>query len=201
MREKYSECENFPIKEGSMPARKLQSLNQSHQTKEEKSERESGEAAMTPVTQIDIKPPALLQKHPHAKKTWTRLIGLYFEVDGTIVTAFDADLLVKYCLLEEECLWWEARRAALEKNIARVDKLLANKEKAKDLDAKSYLELMSLYNALNARVQGFDARLDAKRALQLKIAQSLYLTPRSRAGVAPTSKPKENEDGFGSEFD
>jgi hypothetical protein len=36
-----------------------------------------------------------------------------------------------------------------------------------------------------------DARLDGKRKLLHSIAQSLYLTPRSRAGVAPPEKEPE----------
>jgi hypothetical protein len=36
-----------------------------------------------------------------------------------------------------------------------------------------------------------DARTDAKRKTLLAWRQSLYLTPRARAGVAPSEKPKE----------
>jgi phage terminase small subunit len=184
-----------------MPASKLQTLNKSHQTKAEKETRESSEAAMTPATQLDLKPPALLQKRKHARATWSRLIGLYQEVDGTIVTAFDADLLTKYCILEEECLWLEGKRAQVDQNANRIDKLLKNKEKAKEFDAEGYVAMLQQYNALNARVQGLDARLDGKRKLLHDLSKSLYLTPRSRAGVAPTGKPKEEEDGFGKEYD
>jgi hypothetical protein len=132
---------------------------------------------------------------------WKRLIALYGEVDGTIVTAFDANLLTRYCLLEEECLWLDGKRTEVDNNAKRLDKLLNTKAKLKEVDAENYLGLLQQYNALNARVQGLDARLDGKRKLLVAIEQSLYLTPRSRAGVAPTEKTKENPDGFGSEFD
>ena len=46
-------------------------------------------------------------------------------------------------------------------------------------------------NALIQRFQGMDARLDGKRKLIFSLAQSLYLTPRSRAGVAPEEKDGE----------
>lgn len=182
-----------------MPAPKSQSLNRSHQTREEKQERESAEAAMTPKTQLETRPPALLQKHKPAQEIWKRLIGLYQEVDGTIVTAFDADLLAKYCLLEEECTWLEKKRSEVEKNCDRLNKQLA-KMNPKAEQLKDYYSLLTQYVALTARVQGLDARLDGKRKLVHALAQSLYLTPRSRAGVAPASKTKEQEDGF-SEFD
>ena len=51
---------------------------------------------------------------------------------------------------------------------------------------------MEQYNALVARLIGIDARLDGKRKLEHTLAQSLYLTPRARAGVAPADrKPPE----------
>jgi hypothetical protein len=46
-----------------------------------------------------------------------------------------------------------------------------------------------------------DGRVDRKRALLLQLRQSLYLTPRSRAGVMPKSKSEEKADEFGDEFD
>ena len=39
-----------------------------------------------------------------------------------------------------------------------------------------------------------DARLDGKGKYLHSLEQSLYLTPRSRAGVAPVQKEKEKED-------
>jgi phage terminase small subunit len=39
-----------------------------------------------------------------------------------------------------------------------------------------------------------DARLDGKRKLLHTLSQSLYLTPRSRAGVAPEQKEPEHDD-------
>ena len=174
-----------------MPAKKPSTLTTRHDTKADRDARESAENAMTPKTQLPTKPPPLLQKHPQARGIWTQLVGLYSEVQGKIVTAFDEHLLAKYCLLEEECVWLEGKRAAVDKQIVRIDKLLANKEKAKQLDSDQYISLLQQYNALNARVQGLDARLDGKRKLVHALAQSLYLTPRSRAGVAPPEKPPE----------
>src|SRR5688572_29887981 len=102
-----------------MPARKPQSLNRSHQTNDEKRERAEQESALQPITQLDLNPPPLLQKRKQARETWKRLVGLYFEVEGSIITAFDADLLIKYCILEEECLWLEGKRAEVDQLSAR----------------------------------------------------------------------------------
>jgi len=38
-----------------------------------------------------------------------------------------------------------------------------------------------------------DGRVDRKRDLMFKMRQHLYLTPRSRAGVAPSQKEREKE--------
>jgi len=172
-----------------MPARKPSTLNTRNDTKADRLKREAVESAMTPVTQLSSKRPLLLQKHKHASAIWKRLIGLYSEVEGTIATAFDEDLLTKYCILEEECIWLDGKRAEVDKNAKRLNKLLENKARLKEVDAEKYLGLLQQYSALNARVQGFDARLDGKRKLLHSLAQSLYLTPRSRAGVAPPEKP------------
>lgn len=184
-----------------MPAKKTQLLSKRHSTKEEIEQREAAEEAMTPITQLPTDPPPLLQKHKIARETWTRLVGLYFEVKGTLITAFDADLLAKYCILEEECLWLEGKRAEVDRNAMNLNKRLAKIKDPKGEQLKTYYQLLEQYNALNARVQGLDARLDGKRKLVHSLAQSLYLTPRSRAGVAPTGKAKEEPDLFGGQFD
>ncbi len=183
-----------------MPAKKPQSLSNRHSTKEEIDERAAAEAAIAPITQLSTKPPPLLQKHKGARATWSRLVGLYLEVKGTIITAFDADLLAKYCILEEECLWLEGKRAEVDRTAVKLNKQIA-KITPKGERMKVYYQLLEQYNALNARVQGLDARLDGKRKLLHSLAQSLYLTPRSRAGVAPTEKAKELPDQFGKEYD
>ena len=184
-----------------MPKAKPSTLNIRHSTKEEQQERESAEVAMRPATQLDKNPPPLLQKRKHAAATWIRLIGLYEEVEGKIITAFDEDLLAKYCLLEEECMGLDDLRIQVARSALMVSQQIDKQSKLKNIDGDQYIELLKQYNALAARVQGLDARLDGKRKLLVTIAQSLYLTPRSRAGVAPTEKPKENPDGFGKEFD
>jgi hypothetical protein len=60
---------------------------------------------------------------------------------------------------------------------------------------KDYFNALAQANALLQRFQGMDARLDGKRKLIYALAQSLYLTPRSRAGVAPTEKEPDEPGG------
>ncbi len=172
-----------------MPARKPKSLNRRHSTKAEKAERESAELAMTPTTKLSESPPAILARHKKAMQTWKRLVGLYFEAEGEIVTAFDEDALAKYCLLEEECLVLEDLRDGVLGDYEGIHKQLA-RMKPKGEEMKIYYSLLEQVNALLARYQGLDARLDGKRKHVHTLAQSLYLTPRSRAGVAPTEKAK-----------
>ena len=85
-----------------MPAKKPKSLTKRHDTKKDRQAREDGEKAFTPRTSISKTAPAALKGHARAVATWRRLVGLYFETEGTIITAFDEDLLIKYCLAEEE---------------------------------------------------------------------------------------------------
>lgn len=145
---------------------------------------------MTPKTELTLNPPAALNGHKTAADVWKRLVGLYLETEGTIITAFDADLLVKYCLAEEELLELFTLRASIKKLWEQHVKMLsAMKPKGDQL--KDYFNALAQANALLQRFQGMDARLDGKRKLVFALAQSLYLTPRSRAGVAPPEKEPE----------
>lgn len=142
---------------------------------------------MTPKTALKIKPPAELKGHASAAAIWRRLVGLYVETEGTIVTAFDADILVKYCLAEEELIELFLLRASIKKLWLQHLKMLnAMKPKADQL--KHYFDALAQANALLQRFQGMDARMDGKRKMIFALAQSLYLTPRSRAGVVPQEK-------------
>lgn len=173
-----------------MPAKKSSSLNKRHDTKKDKQSRESAEAAMTPTTQLTGKPPPALTGHKHAAATWTRLLSLYDETQGTIITAFDADILIKYCLAEEELNELAGLRRVIFQTWNTHLKWL-NNLKPKGDQIKDYLGALQQANALLQRFQGMDARMDGKRKLVFSLAQSLYLTPRSRAGVAPQEKPPE----------
>lgn len=146
---------------------------------------------MTPTTQLTRKAPERLRGHAPAQATWKRIVGLYLELDGTIATAFDVDLLTKYCLLTEEVVELEKLRAEMKRDYDEQRKA-AKKIKPNADNLKDYLALWTIVNALGTKFQGMDARLDGKRKLMHSLEQSLYLTPRSRAGVAPQAKEPED---------
>jgi phage terminase small subunit len=104
-------------------------------------------------------PPAMLRGNAAAQKVWRRVMRLYADVEATIVTGLDQDLLIEYCTVVAEVEELNGLRAAL----------------ADDMDA-----LIKL-----------DARVDRKRAHLHKLRESLYLTPRARAGVAPAAAQAE----------
>lgn len=178
-----------------MPARKPAILSRRNDTKADKADRAQGERAMTPKTELRLKPPAVLNGHKVAKTTWERVVGLYNELEGRIATGFDADVLVKYCLLEEEVILMAKLRDGVLQDYEK------NRKKANmtvDLEVK--MNLYVIVNALLKLYQGMDARLDGKRKLLFALSQSLYLTPRSRAGVEPPTKedptPKSEMEGL-----
>lgn len=175
-----------------MPAAKNSALNKRHDTKADKQKRESAEAALIPRTQLSAKdPPAELRSHKTARATWTRLVNLYSETQGTIITAFDQDLLIKYCLAQQELSELLAIRAAIEDAWKYSLKVLNGFKPDGKGEIKDHLAALQNANDLLKRFQGMDARVDGKRKLIFSFEQSLYLTPRSRAGVAPVEKPKE----------
>jgi phage terminase small subunit len=173
-----------------MPARKPVALVVRAETKDTRSARETGESALTPRTQLTDATPPILRGHKKAVSTWKRLVRLYQEIDGTIVTAFDADLLIKYCLLEEEVDELALMRKRIKAEWENKLKA-ANRIRLSEVNLKEWVQMWTVINALFARFQGMDARLDGKRKLLLSISQSMYLTPRSRAGVAPPEKPED----------
>ena len=149
---------------------------------------------MMPKTLLTAAVPVRLRGRAHtlAAAVWKRTVSLYLELEGDIVTAFDYDLLVKYCLLEEEMVELEVMRGQIkidwETNAKAAKKIKPNTDTLKD-----WVQMWNVVNGLFQRFQGIDARLDGKRKLLHILAQSLYLTPRSRAGVAPAEKEVEPE--------
>ena len=99
-----------------MPARKPTSLSQRHDLPADKAARAAAESAMTPRTALTARPPADLKGHPRATAVWKRTLTLYGETEAKIVTGFDSDLIVKYCLLEEECVELAALRKEIKKD-------------------------------------------------------------------------------------
>jgi len=173
-----------------MAPRKPAALISRDETKADRQARVDGESALQPATTLTQKPPAQLLGHHVAWSHWKRLIGLYQEVEGKVVTAFDVDLLLDYCLVIEELrVDLPKLQNMLMATYERLD------EKSKDVvDDETLFKLTRELSNLAARIQAMDARRDRKRTLAQNLRQTLYLTPRSRAGVAPPTKPPEEPD-------
>jgi hypothetical protein len=112
---------------------------------------------------------------------------LYGELEAQVVTRLDADLLVDYCMLIEQVAELDKMRRSTYAMWERVsgDMNAANLEVA--------LQAAALAEDLLESLVKIDGRADRKRALALQMRQSLYLTPRARAGVAPKQKDKEEQ--------
>ncbi|GAP11755.1 hypothetical protein BECAL_02948 [Bellilinea caldifistulae] len=163
-----------------MPVRKPRALIVRHETAAEKTERESREMAMRPNRDLPLSAPARLRGHEIAEATWRRLMREFMSLEGEIVTRLDFDLLVDYCILTEQVHELDAmRKAAYDRWVSL------------QIEQASEETLVEAYDV----VVKLDSRTDRKRALLLQIRQSLYLTPRARAGVAPAKKePDEPKD-------
>jgi len=169
-----------------MPARKPSALIQRHETAAETQARTERESALRPDRQLPVSAPASLHGHPVAESAWRRLMRVYSEIEGEIVTRMDMDLLLDYCILTEQVVELDKmRKAAYQvwKTLNEAfDQLGSPQEK---LDA-----VVNLQVAMD-KVIKLDGRVDRKRALLHQWRQSLYLTPRARAGAAPAKKEEE----------
>ncbi len=155
-----------------MPARKPKALIVRHETAAEKSRRESGEMAMRPNRELPLNAPSRLRGHEIAEATWRRLMREFMSIEGEIVTRLDFDLLADYCILIEQIHELDAMRKTAHDRW---------RELLKDQSDEKVIEACDM-------VVKLDSRADRKRALLLQLRQSLYLTPRARAGVAPSKK-------------
>lgn len=157
---------------------------------------------MTPRTELTVDLPEQLtgRDNAFAADTWKRIVGLYSETEDKIATAFDLDLLIKYCLLEQEVRQLADMRKAIHADWEANQKA-ARKIKPKAAAIDEWLQMWGVVNSQLERFKSFDARLDGKRKLLFTLSQSLYLTPRSRAGVPPKQKEHEPPDEFGDKFD
>jgi len=145
-----------------MPARKPSGLIERHETAAERRARVAREDALRPGRGLSVNPPAALKAHPAAQKAWRRLMRLFNDLEAEIVTRLDMDLLLEYCLCLEQ--------------IGELDEMRKKLLDAEEQDIELFVKI--------------DARADRKRDHLLKLRQSLYLTPRARAGAAPAQKEK-----------
>lgn len=174
-----------------------------HQTAEEKQARADREEAVRPERQLPRSAPARLAGHPTAEETWRRIMRMYDQVEAEIVSRLDMDMLVDYCMLVDQLAQLDLMRTTTYKLWlemgARHDRLLKEAEaalktnmedEAEKLDDAAVVMAAKCLDAFEAVVK-LDGRADRKRDLLFKMRQSLYLTPRARAGATPGQKAKE----------
>ena len=145
---------------------------------------------MQPRTALTRKPPAALVGHKTAIATWKWAIGLYSEVEGRIATAFDENLLIRYCLAYEQYFHDQNLLKEITEDYRKMLKVV-QKIKSNPENYGNIAKLWTQVNAIGQRMQGMDGRLDNKSKMLHSMEQSLYLTPRARAGVEPPMKEPE----------
>lgn len=163
-----------------MPAKKPNGLITRARTKEESETRAAGEKAMQPTGDVFARVPAALKSHTVATLAWKRLAENHYALpdENRWLCLLDLDMLVDYCLLFEQVVEMDAVRAAIIKSMTGPKKKLKKGEPVESV--KTIEDLVKI-----------DGRLDRKRALLFQMRQSLYMTPRARAGVVPDGKEKK----------
>ena len=172
-----------------MPTRKPTALIERHETAAEIAEREGRDAAMRPSRRITANPPSALKGHPEAKVIWRRMMRIYGQLEAEIVTRLDMDLLLDYCILSEQVIELDRMRRAAYEVWSKMND--AWNEMGEEISIKEKMdEAVKVNMAMNDCVK-LDGRVDRKRALLFQLRQSLYLTPRARAGSIPAQKKPE----------
>jgi hypothetical protein len=175
-----------------MPAKKPRDLIVRDETNAMRNQREAQADALTPDRSLGIWEPKELTGDK-ARETWRKTVRLYLTLDARIASVLDKPLLIDYCNVTEQQQEIDDMRATAilnyKANVAILTKLL---EKESDkVDAKELAKLNVAVNQCYDAVLKLDARADQKRKLLHSYRQSLLLTPRSRGGVNPNDKPKE----------
>ena len=111
------------------------------------------------------------------------------ELEAVIVTSLDWDMLIDYCILMEQVVELDKMRRSAYQVWEKLDEAL---EKLSDeTPAEDRVKMWMKVGGALSDATKLDGRVDRKRALLHQWRQSLYLTPRSRAGTAPKKKPDE----------
>ena len=172
-----------------MPAKKPQSLISRHETAEEKAARAEGESRLRPEKTLPKGAPARLKDFPIASETWRRIMKTYNSLEGEIVTLLDYDLLLSFCILMEQLSEIDAMRKDARENWQILLEQRTRHLKDNEFD-QAVLMAKAISHAYDTIVK-LDTRADRKRSLIMQQMQSLYLTPRARAGFVPGQKEEE----------
>lgn len=144
---------------------------------------------MRPARALPSEPPKRLARRQVAAAVWRRVMREYGSIEAEIVTRLDMDHLIDYCILVEECMQLdEMRTSALAIQRAMDAKYQALMESG---ELEEALAMSNKVLGAQEAVTKIDARKDRKLDLIKKWRESLYITPRARAGTAPAQKEKE----------
>ena len=172
-----------------MPAKKPSGLIERHETAAEAAERVQKEDAMRPQRTLPMNPPARLDGLKVAQSVWRRMMKRYSELEAEIVTSLDLDMLLDYCILSEQVVELDKMRRSAYQVWEKLDTAL--EEISDETPAEDQVKMWMKVGGALSDATKLDGRVDRKRALLLQWRQSLYLTPRARAGTAPTKRAKE----------
>ena len=171
-----------------MPAAKPKDLIIRAETKAKKSKRASSEASVTPKYELPQVPPAQL-KGDIERATWQETVILYFTLDARIISQLDRGLLLDFCVATQQLAEIDQLRQKTMKNYLQAQQALDRAYDREENDAKALASLKQTVNWDLDEIIKLDGRADNKRKLLHTLRQSLYLTPRSRAGYVPPEKP------------
>lgn len=174
-----------------MPAKKPASLIERHETAAEKRARVERENTVRPARGLPTSAPAVLKGNKVAQAAWRSAIRMYGELDGEIVTRLDYDHLVDYCMLMQHLSEINHMRKVAYQvwlELTEKHKELVQEEKFDEAVVMG-IKVVGAFDAIHK----LDTRFERKCALLKQWRESLYLTPRARAGVAPKKKEPEPE--------
>ena len=159
------------------------------ETKAKKAERAQKEDTLRPKRGLPKDAPAQLRDYPVAQATWRAAMREYNDLEREIVTRLDMAHLIDYCMLEQHLSEIDHLRDISYKLCQELakeyDKLLADKKAD-----EAIIIAIKVVGAFDA-IAKLDTRAERKRALIKQWRESLYLTPRARAGTVPPAKEKE----------
>jgi len=159
------------------------------ETNEKKAQRAQKEESLRPNRGLPKDAPALLKNYPVAQAAWRAIIREYNDLEREIVTRLDFDHLVDYCMLKQHLSEIQhIRELALQvcQELSSEHTRLLSEGKADE----AIIIAIKIVGAFDA-IARFDTRAERKRALIKQWRESLYLTPRARAGTVPRAKEKE----------
>ena len=176
-----------------MPAKKTAGLITRADTKENRDRRADGEDALTPKDPLTVVAPARVTGKI-ARAVWRETISLYDSLDVRIVNLLDVGMLTDYCIASEQLVQIDKLRATAMASYDKSQRALGRMlQRKKDFDPKDLGRLLDHVDSSLEMIIKLDGRADRKRDLLHKYRQSLMLTPRSRGGVTPNEKPKEQQ--------